>query len=71
MTQKVFADINGERVELLGEELENWQKQAAIEEAYAKNKLKLVEQAEANRVAAQAKLEALGLTSDDLKALGL
>tara|TARA_R110000822_G_scaffold6327_1_gene26904 strand:+ start:4038 stop:4253 length:216 start_codon:yes stop_codon:yes gene_type:complete len=71
MTQKVFADINGNRVELLGEELENWKKQAAIEESYAKTKLELEAKAETDRIAAQNKLAALGLTPDDLKALGL
>ena len=36
-----------------------------------KQKLDAQTKAEANKAAAQAKLEALGLTADDLKALGL
>ena len=71
MSDKVFVDINGERVELVGEELDNWKKQAAVEELYMQNKAKLEAEAYAAREAAQSKLAALGLTKDDLKALGL
>jgi len=43
---------------------------AAIEQVKA-NEVAAANQAQADKVAATAKLEALGLTADDLKALGL
>lgn len=59
----------GEIIErpMTAEELESWQKlqQRAILDAQAKV------DAEAKKAAAQAKLAALGLEVDDLKALGL
>ena len=59
----------GEIIErpMTAEELESWQKlqQRAILDAQAKV------DAEAKKAAAEAKLETLGLTTDDLKALGL
>ena len=48
-------------------EYTTWLEQKAIDDAKAEAQAK----AEADKVAAQAKLEALGLTADDLKALGL
>jgi hypothetical protein len=45
--------------------------QLAIEQAEAAKKAVLREEAEAAKAAAEAKLAVLGLTTDDLKALGL
>jgi len=45
--------------------------QLAIEQAEAAKKAVLREEAEAAKAAAEAKLAVLGLTVDDLKALGL
>ncbi len=42
-----------------------------IDVANGRAKEEAIAQAEADKVAAQAKLAALGLTADDLKALGL
>jgi hypothetical protein len=53
--------------EMNDEEFADWQARVAEDEA-----AKAAEaEAEANKAAAAAKLEALGLTADDLKALGL
>ena len=53
--------------EMTAEELQEWQVSQARQEAKA-----LAEaEAEAAKAVAQAKLAALGLTTDDLKALGL
>jgi hypothetical protein len=53
--------------EMTDAEYTAWLDRKAIDDAKAEQQAK----AEADKVAAQAKLEALGLTSDDLKALGL
>ena len=68
---KMITTILGEEIELTPAEYEkacnDWAEmrleQIAAEETKAK--------AEANKLAAEAKLAALGLTADDLKALGL
>ena len=68
---KMFQTINDEQVELIGDAYEeacaNWAdmrlKRIALEQAQA--------EAAAKKAAAEAKLAALGLTADDLKALGL
>jgi hypothetical protein len=71
MSEKVFVDINGERVELTGQELENFNKEVDADTIYQENKAKLEAEAIAARQAAEAKLATIGLTTDDLKALGL
>ena len=68
---KMFQVVNGEKIELTGEAYEeaceNWAsmrfEQLTLEAAEA--------EAAAKKAAAEAKLAALGLTADDLKALGL
>jgi len=45
--------------------------QLAIDQANAEKEQQAYEEAQAKRAAAEAKLAALGLTPDDLKALGL
>ena len=59
----------GEIIErpMTASELADWQELQKKAELDTKAKL----QAEAKKATAEAKLEALGLTSDDLKALGL
>jgi cell division protein FtsL len=53
--------------EMTDAEYTAWLERKAIDDAKAEVQAK----AEADKVAAQAKLAALGLTADDLKALGL
>ena len=53
--------------EMTSDELEQWEKDQAETMAKAAKQA----EAEAAKAAAQAKLAALGLTTDDLKALGL
>jgi hypothetical protein len=65
MTEKIYVQINGERIEAPGEVLEQILKDRADWEAQ-----QLVEQARvAARQSALAKLAALGLTQDEIDAL--
>ena len=71
MTQKIFTQIGDERIELTGQALEDFifdreeMRQAAeIKKLEAEAKV-------AAKASAQAKLAALGLTVEDLQALGL
>jgi hypothetical protein len=68
---KMIATILGEEIELSAEEYEkacsDWADMRLMQIADENAKA----QAEADKSAAQAKLAALGLTADDLKALGL
>lgn len=65
MTEKIYVQINGERIEATGAILEQILKDRAEAEAEA-----LVEQAKAAaRQSALAKLAALGLTEDEIAAL--
>ena len=71
MSEKLYIQINDEVTELKGEalqELLDLRNELAQQEA--EREAKRVADKEAKE-AAQAKLEALGLTADDLKALGL
>ena len=71
MTTDIYKGIDGDRVKLEGDELAQY---LANEAAAAKKELDETK-AEADKVAkkaaAEAKLAALGLTADDLQALGL
>jgi hypothetical protein len=64
---KAFHNVNGEQIEITGDAynalIEQWADVELAKEAEAA-------QATAAKTAAVAKLEALGLTTDDLKALG-
>ena len=64
-----IANIDGNVVdrEMTAQELAQWEADIVAIEAQAQAKA----EAAANKAAAEAKLAALGLTSDDLKALGL
>ena len=68
-TIKIVNLETGEEIEreMTAEELAQRDKDAANHEAF----LEAQAQAAAKKAAAEAKLAALGLTSDDLKALGL
>ena len=71
MSEKLYIQINDEVIELQGEELQellDLRNEQAQQEAELEAK-RLADK-EAKKVA-QAKLEALGLTTEDLKALGL
>jgi hypothetical protein len=69
--QKMFSEINGEQIELVGEDYE------AACEAWAVMRLAQIAledelaTTQAAKASAEAKLAALGLSSDDLRALGL
>ena len=67
----ILQTINGEEVELTGKDYENaclkWAEMRLEQMAYEQ----AIIQAESKKAAAEAKLAALGLTADDLKALGL
>ena len=70
MTKPMIRINTGSEVidrEMNAEELEQWQKDQL--EGQSKQQAELAKAAK--KAAAEAKLEALGLTSDDLKALGL
>jgi predicted Zn-dependent peptidase len=65
MTEKIYVQINGERIEATGELLDQILKDRADWEAQ-----QLAEQARlASRQSALAKLAALGLTQDEIDAL--
>jgi hypothetical protein len=65
---KAFNNVNGEQIEITGDAYETLIEQWADVELAKEAK---VAQITAAKSAAMAKLEALGLTTDDLKALGL
>lgn len=68
-TIKIHNAETGEVIErdMTATELAQWE----TDKAETKAKAEAVAQAEANKASALAKLEALGLDADDLKALGL
>jgi hypothetical protein len=69
--EKILIGIDNEIVELLGKEKEQFiALRQADNDLIAQQKLELEAKIKANKVAAD-KLLALGLTQDDLKALGL
>ena len=65
----IFDNETGKTIErdMTVDELKQWEKDQAETTAKAARQA----EAEAAKAAAQAKLEVLGLTTDDLKALGL
>ena len=71
MTEDIFKGIDGARVKLEGEALADYlaREAAAIKKEEEQEKAEL--EKAAKKAAAEAKLAALGLTTDDLKALGL
>ena len=66
-----LTQIGNEVREMTDDELEQYEKDKLAAQVEAEAKVQAKAEAEAKRSAALAKLEALGLDEDDLKALGL
>ena len=72
MTKPTIKIHNVETGEIIERELSAEEiKQSIADEESSKKRQESIASDEAKKQAAQAKLEALGLTTDDLKALGL
>jgi hypothetical protein len=71
MSEKIMISLNGEDIEATGELLAELLRNQAVMKAEAEARQAQADKAAADKTAAQAKLAALGLTADDLKALGL
>lgn len=70
-TEKILVGINAEVIELTGEEKEAFLAQRAKDQAEIEARQAEADARAAAKAAAQAKLAALGLTVEDLQALGL
>jgi hypothetical protein len=70
-TEKIYVGINDERIEATGELLEEVLQLQAESQAATLRHLNKAEAKATAKAAAQAKLAALGLTVEDLQALGL
>ena len=72
---KIISIVNGEEIELTGAEYEaaceQWAEMRLQQIAYEAEQEALKQVEAASKATAEAKLEALGLTPDDFKALGL
>ncbi len=70
---QIFDNLTGETIirEMTQEEQTKWDAQVVANDAAKEAKEEAEAQAAAKKAAAEAKLAALGLTADDLKALGL
>lgn len=71
MTQDIYKGIDGERVKLEGDELAQYLANEAAAAQKEKDEAKAQADKAAKKAAAEAKLAALGLTTNDLEALGL
>ena len=69
--EKLFKQVGDEVTEFTAEEYAQRAKDVAEAKALAVEKAKAEEENAIAKAAAEAKLTALGLTTDDLKALGL
>jgi len=69
--EKLFKQVGDEVTEFTAEEYAQRAKDVAEAKALAVEKAKAEEENAIAKAAAEAKLAALGLTTDDLKALGL
>ena len=69
--EKIFVAVDHERIELTGDDKKAFLAQRAIDLASAAAKEAEAELKATAKAAAQAKLAALGLTVQDLQALGL
>jgi cell division protein FtsB len=69
--EKLYKQIGDEVIEFTSEDYAQYKKDADEIEAREITLKAEADKAEADKAAAQAKLEALGLSVDDLKALGL
>lgn len=70
-TDKIIVQEGEEVIELTGQALADFIAQRKLDEAEALKQKIIIEERKAAKAAAEAKLEALGLTTDDLRALGL
>jgi hypothetical protein len=70
-TNSVVIFIDDQRIELTGKDAVEYEAKRAIDHQCFLDNQKKIEENNVAKLAAQAKLEALGLTTDDLKALGL
>lgn len=70
-SKDIFITIDGERKKLEGDELTQFLAQSAIDKALEAERKAEADLRTAAKAQAQAKLAALGLTVEDLKALGL
>ncbi len=70
-TDSVVVFIDDERIELTGKDAIEYEAKRAIDHQCFLDNQKKIEENNAAKETALAKLEALGLTTDDLKALGL
>jgi hypothetical protein len=68
---KIIVQEGEEVIELTGQALADFIAQRELDDAEALKQKIIVEERKAAKAAAEAKLAALGITSDDLKALGL
>lgn len=71
MAQDIYKGIDGERVKLEGDELAQYLANEAAAAQKEKDEAKAQADKAAKKAAAEAKLAALGLTTNDLEALGL
>jgi hypothetical protein len=71
MSEKIMISLNGEDIEATGKLLEELLENQAVMKAEAEARQAEADKTQAEKAAALAKLAALGLTADDLKALGL
>lgn len=70
-TEKIFIGIDDERIEATGQELQDILDYRASKKSHKEAVEAEIEAKAAAKAAAQAKLAALGLTVEDLQALGL
>ena len=70
-TEKIYVGIDDERIELTGEALEAFIAERTIRLQQAEQRKAEAEAKAEAKAIAQAKLAALGLTVEDLQALGL
>lgn len=68
---EIMVTIAGQTRPATADEIKQLEKDWADEAKYLENKAKELADAAAKKAIAEAKLAALGLTADDLKALGL
>jgi hypothetical protein len=71
MTNNIYIQIDGEKIKAEGQALEQLLLDKANFEEEEQAKAQAEAEATAKKAAAESKLAALGLTTDDLKALGL
>ena len=71
LNKDIFVTVNNERIKLEGQELDQFLAQSALDQAAETERKAQAEVKAQAKAIAQAKLAALGLTVEDLQALGL